>query len=140
MKVQIPSTSAAVRPAAAMAWRQAATAQPRGVRPELREYSVRPIPTTAQTICLSDLLRCRVARQAQNAFGDQVSHDFRRAARDRQAPAEQIVVYDVGFLSDQDGPVGDSQRQFCHPLSVLGTEQLGDVAFDSGPGVEDGSG
>src|ERR1700754_3040997 len=127
-------------PAWAMASRQAATAIPRVMRPEMREYSVRPIPTTAQTICLSDLLRCRVTRQAQNALGDQVSHNFRRAARDRQAPAEQIVVYDIGFLSDQDGPVGDSQRQFCHPLSVLGTEQFGDVAFDSGPGVEDGSG
>src|ERR1700753_1008617 len=130
MKVQMPSTSAGVRPASAMASRQAATAMPRVVRPELREYSVRPIPTTAQTICLSDLLWRRIARQAQNALGDQVSHNFRRAARDRQAPAEQIVVYDIGFLSDQDGPVGTPQRQLCHPLSVLGPEQFRDGDFD----------
>src|ERR1700749_2484574 len=140
MKVQIPSTSAVVSPASAIASRQAATAMPRVVRPELREYSVRPIPTTAQTICLSDLLWRRIARQAQNALGDKVSNNFRWAARDRQAPAEQIVVHNVGFLTDQDGPVGYTQRQLCHPLSVLGPEQRGDVAFDPGPGVEDGSG
>jgi hypothetical protein len=43
---------------------------PRVVRPELREYSVRPIPTTAQVISLSDLLGCRIARQAEDALGD----------------------------------------------------------------------
>src|ERR1700744_3059828 len=76
MKVQIPSMSDGVRPASAMASRQAATAIPRVVRPELREYSVRPIPTTAQVIWLSDLLRRGLARQAQDALCDQVSDDF----------------------------------------------------------------
>src|SRR6202012_6260400 len=101
MNVQIPSTSAGLRPASAMASRHAATAIPRVVRPELREFSVRPIPTTAQVIWLSDLLGRRIARQAQEALGDQVSDDLRRAARDGQAPAEQIVVHNVGFLADQ---------------------------------------
>src|ERR1700727_616920 len=103
MKVQIPSTSAGVRPASAIASRQAATAIPRVVRPELREYSVRPIPTTAQVIWLSNLLSHGIARQAQDALGDQVPDDLRGAARDRQAPAEQIVVDNVGFLADQNG-------------------------------------
>src|SRR5271166_2042201 len=137
INVQIPSTSVGLRPASAIASRQAATAMPRVVRPELREYSVRPIPTTAQVIWLSDLLGRRIARQAEDALGDKVSDDLRSAARDREAPAEQIIVHNVGFLTEQDGPVGDTQSQLGHPLGVFGPEQLGDVALDPGPGVED---
>src|SRR6201999_3843374 len=92
MYVQIPSMSVGLRPASAMASRQAATAIPRGVRTVVREDSGSPIPHTAQGIWLFNLLGARIAAAAQEALGEEGSGGFPRAVLGCQAPAEEIIV------------------------------------------------
>src|SRR5579875_1538279 len=135
--VQIPSTSAGVSPASAIASRHAATAMPRVVRPELREYAVRPIPITAQVMSILRLLWYRFARQAQDALGDEVSQDLAGATGDGQAAAEQVVVHHLTFTAKQYGRSSDAQCQFGDTLCVFGSKELGDVTFETRPGRED---